>query len=242
MKKYGLIGKKLTHSFSAGYFEKKFERENLPEYSYELFEIPEIHDIEKIFRQEVSGFNVTIPYKTAIIPYLDELDESARKVGAVNVVKIDGRRKIGYNSDYTGFRESLETWLREIPDQALVLGTGGASRAVVAVLNDLDIRPVLVSRSAGEGRITYQDLDEVFIRNTSLIVNSTPLGTFPDIDQAPDIPYDLLTTDHYLYDLVYNPEVTLFMQYGLNHGATVKNGLEMLHIQAERSWEIWNDK
>ncbi len=242
MKKFGLIGKKLIHSFSAGYFEKKFQRENLSGYSYELFEIPEIEEVNKIFQQGVSGLNVTIPYKQAIIPMLDELDESASKVGAVNVVKISGDKKIGFNSDYTGFRESLVSWLETLPRQALVLGTGGASRAVVAVLNDLGITSVLVSRSAGDDRITYNDLDNSLIRDSHLIVNTTPLGTYPDTNTAADIPYHLLTEDHYLYDLVYNPEETLFMKYGRERGAAVKNGLEMLHIQAERSWEIWNQK
>jgi len=243
MRRFGLIGKRLSHSFSARFFGDKFNRENLSDHTYALFELPSIDGIKDLFDQDLAGLNVTLPYKQAIIPYLDALDPSAQKVGAVNVVKFENNRKVGYNSDYTGFRKSLESWLPgKYPEGALVLGTGGASRAVIAVLNDLGIRTTLVSRTKGKGLITYDEIDPELIGATRLIVNTTPLGMYPNVDMAPEIPYGNLSDDHFLYDLVYNPEVTLFMKKGRKQGAHTKNGLEMLYIQAERSWEIWNEK
>ncbi len=246
MKKlYGLIGFPLSHSFSGKYFDDKFKREGITDCEYRLFEIESIEKVRELFdREELRGFNVTIPYKHEIIPFLDELDHSAEKVGAVNVVKIfsDGRRK-GYNSDYYGFRTSLENWLpSEREWQALVLGTGGAARAVWAVLDDLSIPFLKVSRHKAKGDITYEDLiknHEIF-KAYSLIINTTPLGMSPHTESRPQLPYDQLNADCYLFDLIYNPSITVFMTEGSKRGAKVKNGLEMLELQAEKSWEIWN--
>lgn len=242
---FGLIGKTLKHSFSKKYFTEKFEKENISDASYELFELENIGQIQKIFDLPgLEGFNITIPYKEEIKPFLHSFDKSAEKVGAVNVVKIlKNGHKIGYNSDYYGFKTSLENWadLQKI-NQALVLGTGGASKAVIASLEDLGILPRLVSRSKNKGSLTYDDLrnDPEIVRTHKLIINCTPLGTYPDVQTRPEINYDQITTEHFLYDLVYNPEITAFMQEGINRGAKAKNGLEMLILQAEKSWEIWN--
>ncbi len=242
---FGLIGYPLGHSFSKNYFTEKFRREHTENTLYELFEIRDISEIEEVFRiPGLCGFNVTIPYKEKIIPYLHHLDPAARDIGAVNVVKIagDGTRK-GYNADYYGFKLSLERWLGCVLEmQALVLGTGGASKAVKKVLEDLDIEYMTVSRSKDKGLLTYESLhrDPSLIRTFKLIINTTPLGMSPDTGSCPDIPYDRLGPGHYLYDLVYNPPETLFMKRGKTMGAHVKNGQEMLVLQAEKSWEIWN--
>ncbi len=240
----GLIGKTLKHSFSKKYFTEKFKKENIRGYSYELYELSEINEVQKLFELEhLKGFNITIPYKQEIFPYLDHLDHSAEKIGAVNVVKInpDGS-KTGYNSDYYGFKTSLENWadIANI-NWALVLGTGGASKAVNVALNDLGIRYQIASRSPEKGNLTYEDLkdDKDLFLSHRLIINCTPLGTFPDVSSRPDLPYEWLNKSFYLYDLVYNPEETAFMKEGLKHGARAKNGLEMLELQAEKSWEIW---
>lgn len=242
---FGLIGKSLKHSFSKKYFSEKFELEKIPEAFYNLYELERIDKVNDIFSiPGLVGFNITIPYKEEIKPYLDEFDESAKKVGAVNVVKIHANgKKTGYNSDYYGFKNSLEKWadLRTIK-QALILGTGGASKAIIAALKDLEVQHIVVSRSQTDNGLTYKDLRKTpsLLKSHQLIVNCTPLGTFPDVDAKPDIDYRLLSNKHYLYDLVYNPEVTAFMKEGLDQGAFVKNGLEMLILQAEKSWEIWN--
>ncbi len=242
MRKFGLIGKKLSHSFSAGYFNTKFKNEGLEDHFYSLFEIPGIENITEIFAIEgLAGLNVTIPYKQEIIPYLSSLDRSAEKVGAVNVVKITPGGLVGYNSDFFGFQQSLMRWLNGHKiDNALVLGSGGAAKAVLAVLADMNIRATTVSRHPDEEQIGYADLNEQILRKNKLIVNTTPLGMFPETDEYPDIPYKYLDEEFFLYDLVYNPETTTFMKKGMERGARVKNGLEMLHLQADRSWEIWN--
>jgi len=242
---FGLIGKTLKHSFSKQYFTDKFQKENIKNTRYELFELDSIDEIDNLFhRPGLLGFNVTIPYKLEVIPFLDSLDESAEKVGAVNVVKITSdQTKIGYNSDYYGFKKSLENWTdtKKIKN-ALILGTGGASKAIIEVLKDIDIKINIVSRSKGKGDLTYENInnDKEFIAENRLIINCTPLGTHPNVDAKPDIQYQWLSKNHYLYDLVYNPEITSFMNEGKKYGAKVKNGLEMLVLQAEKSWEIWN--
>ncbi len=245
-RQFGLIGYPLSHSFSGKYFSEKFIRENITDAEYKLYEIETITKVENVFQiKNLKGFNVTIPYKHAIKEYLHDFDHSAEKVGAVNVVKIlpDGNR-IGFNSDYYGFRTSLEKWLPEgMNFSALVLGTGGAAKAVMAVLDDLSVQFLKVSRDKTKGDITYQELKNSpsTINSHRLIINTTPLGMSPDVDSMPDLPYRKLDNGYYLYDLIYNPEETRFMREGYKHGAHVKNGYEMLVLQAEKSWEIWND-
>ncbi len=240
-----MIGYPLSHSFSKKYFSNKFHKENITDAEYDLFEIDRIELVEEIFRkQNIRGFNVTIPYKHEIMQYLDDFDHSTKKVGAVNVVKLsDDGTKIGYNSDYYGFRMSLENWLPKFSHmKAVVLGIGGAAKAVMAVLDDMSIPFLKISRDVAKGDLTYQTLKEQpeIFSNHHLIINTTPLGMMPNISEMPDIPYDRLDEKYYLYDLIYNPAQTNFMNQGEKYGASTKNGLEMLQLQAEKSWEIWN--
>jgi shikimate dehydrogenase len=248
MDTYGLIGYPLTHSFSQRYFTEKFSREGIADSRYELFEMPDVATALPVLLQQpgLRGLNVTIPHKQAVQPYLDQLDASAQKVGAVNVIKIeaDGSRT-GYNSDYYGFRQSLESWLTELSRtaadlRALVLGTGGASKAVIAALADLGIVYKIVSRTKTPDNLTYDELTDV-INQYELLVNCSPVGTYPIIDQAPALPYDQLTDRHLLYDLVYNPAETRFMQLGRARGAAAMNGYQMLVLQAEKAWAIWQE-
>jgi len=244
--KFGLIGKTLGHSFSKKYFTEKFRKLDLHKASYELFEISNISKFPELLEKapDLRGLNVTIPYKEAIIPFLDGLDSSAKKAGAVNVINFqaDGK-KIGYNSDYYGFRKSLEKFIPAHHQlHALVLGTGGASKAVCAALKDMHIPFQIISRKSHGEILSYEELNQHgdLIENHQLIINTTPLGMSPEVNTAPDLDYDRISKEHYLFDLVYNPEETLFMQKGKLRGAKTKNGLEMLHLQAERSWDIWN--
>lgn len=244
MNVYGLIGYPLSHSFSKKYFTEKFAKEGIKDCVYENYELKTIDLFPGLIQSQenLRGLNVTIPYKQDVIPFLSSLDISAERVGAVNVIKVmqDGRL-IGFNSDYYGFRESLLKFLPEnhASMKALVLGTGGASKAVIAALEEMDIVAQYVSRTAKEGVWAYSDIDVSVLTNHQIVINTTPLGMSPKIDAAPDLPYEALTENHYLFDLVYNPEETLFMKKGLEQGANVKNGLEMLHLQAEKAWEIW---
>lgn len=247
MKLYGLIGKTLKHSFSQKYFRTKFERESIGNSDYELFELENIGQFPDLVKQHdnLKGLNVTIPYKQDVMPYLQDLEGKAKEIGAVNTIKFIGKGKlIGYNTDYWGFRLSLEKWANPPFSQyrALVLGTGGASKAIEVVLADLDISYKRVSRTSQADAITYQDLIEnpSLVASHQLIINTTPLGTSPNVDEAPPIPYDQISPGHYLYDLVYNPAETLFLKKGKGRGAQIKNGLEMLEIQAEKAWEVWN--
>ena len=247
MRLFGLIGYPLSHSFSKKYFSEKFEKEGITDARYELFELPAMEGLKDLLSQHpnLRGLNVTIPHKQAVIPYLNALDSSAEKVGAVNVIRFQQGRMTGFNSDYFGFKQSLENWLPEDKStiQALVLGSGGASKAVCAALTDLEIPYKLVSRKAGPRALSYEELQarpELLQRNR-LIVNTTPLGMSPKTDAAPPVAYEKLGPDHLLYDLVYNPAETRFMQKGKEKGARVKNGLEMLQLQAEKAWEIWNE-
>ncbi len=245
MTRYGLIGFPLAQSFSQRYFTEKFTRERIPNSRYDLFELPDIGALPALLQTPgLRGLNVTIPHKLAVIPYLDRLDSSAQKVGAVNVIRIetDGSQT-GFNSDYYGFRQSLLAWLTALNRpatglKALVLGTGGASKAVVAALTDLDIAYRYVSRSGSGNMLTYSELPGV-MADFQLIINCSPVGTYPGIDAAPALPYDQLTNRHLLYDLVYNPAETLFMKRGKEQGAATHNGLRMLELQAEKAWEIW---
>ena len=245
MKKYGLLGYPLGHSFSRNYFNQKFEAERI-DAEYLNFEIPEIKEIKNVIKEnpELNGLNVTIPYKEQVIPYLDDLDEDARLIGAVNVIKFSkglfGKVKLkGYNSDIIGFKQSIEPLLKEHHRKALILGTGGASKAVFQGLKQLGVASTFVSRKAKEYCITYEEITPKVMEQYSVIVNTTPLGMYPNVNACPDIPYDLLTSDHLLYDLLYNPDETLFMRKGKEKGAVVKNGLEMLLLQAFAAWEIW---
>lgn len=247
MKSFGLIGKKLTHSFSKKYFEDKFKKENLENHKYELFELATIEAFQNLISDNplINGLNVTIPYKQDIIPYLDRLDESATKVGAVNTVKIqfdnNESKLIGYNTDYLAFKNSLVQWIDQQELKALVLGTGGAAKAVCTALKELSIGFKQMSRDENKG-ITYEQLmdNPNFIEDHELIINTTPVGMCPEVDALPLLPYHLINKNHYLYDLVYNPEHSSFLKQGQFKGAKIKNGLEMLHLQAEYSWEIWN--
>ena len=245
MKKYGLLGYPLGHSFSRNYFNQKFEAERI-DAEYLNFEIPEIKEIKNVIKEnpELNGLNVTIPYKEQVIPYLDDLDEDARLIGAVNVIKFSkglfGKVKLkGYNSDIIGFKQSIEPLLKEHHRKALILGTGGASKAVFQGLKQLGVASTFVSRKAKEYCITYEEITPKVMEQYTVIVNTTPLGMYPTVPACPHIPYDLLTSDHLLYDLLYNPDETLFMRKGKEKGAVVKNGLEMLLLQAFAAWEIW---
>ena len=244
MKKYGLIGYPLKHSFSKQYFNNKFISESI-DATYLNFELSSIKEFPNILtdHKDLCGLNVTIPYKEQIIPYLDGL-ANAKEIGAVNVIKFDrskGKlRLIGYNSDIIGFQESIEPLLKEYHKKALILGTGGASKAVFHGLKNLNISAKFVSRTKKEDCLTYEELTPEIMNDYTVIVNATPVGMYPNVDSAPNIPYNLLTDKHLLYDLLYNPDVTLFMQRGKAQGATVKNGLEMLLLQAFHAWAIWN--
>ncbi|MDD4415444.1 MULTISPECIES: shikimate dehydrogenase family protein [Proteiniphilum] len=250
MDTYGLIGFPLKHSFSAKFFTEKFMRENI-DAEYLNFELEDILDIRRVilFNQHLKGLNVTIPYKEKVIPFLHDISPEAERIGAVNVIRIERKpgdmyyyKLTGYNTDYTGFKNSLNPILKaDVHRKALILGTGGASKAVAQALKDLNIDWTYVSRSKGDNRLTYNELTSAIILDHKLIVNASPVGTFPDVDNCPDIPYQYLTTGHLLYDLVYNPETTLFLKKGKEQGAVIKNGKEMLELQALAAWEIWNN-
>lgn len=244
---YGLVGFPLGHSFSASYFSEKFRLENT-EAEYRNFPMEVVDSVRNLVAENLNlhGFNVTIPHKQAIIPFLDKLSDAAREIGAVNVVKIfreDGKlRLFGFNTDYIGFEESLKPLLPNDCRAALVLGTGGASRAVAYALRRLGILPQFVGRRASHEVLSYDCLNADIMRNNRLIVNCTPLGMFPDTDSVPPILWSEVCSGHLLYDLVYNPEQTKFMRMGSERGARVKNGLEMLHRQAEAAWNIWTSE
>lgn len=244
MKLFGLIGFPLTHSFSEKYFSDKFRKEEIEECKYELYPLENVEDVRFLFEvnKELKGLNVTIPYKESVIEYLDDLDDIAQKIGAVNCIKIDEIQRVGYNTDYAGFRDSLKLLLKKHHTKALVLGTGGASKAVEYALNELGIQTTLVSRKEGTTELTYQQLTKEIISQHSIIINCTPVGMYPDIQLCPEIPYEFITAQHILYDLIYNPGKTLFLEKGEKQGATIKNGLQMLELQAEYAWEIWNNE
>ncbi len=242
MTKYGLIGYPLSHSFSKKYFTEKFERESILDHEYELFPIDQISQLPSLLQTETTlkGLNVTIPYKEQVIPYLDVLTEVVKEIQACNCIRILDGKLIGYNTDVIGFEKTLERKLSNHHLRALVLGTGGAAKAVHYVLKKKGIDFLEVSRVKGEGRISYQEIDEQVIASHTLIINTTPLGMYPNVEEAPDLPYHLLSDQHYLYDLVYNPAKTKFLLEGERRGAVIENGADMLVIQAEASWDIWN--
>lgn len=249
MKLYGLIGFPLSHSYSKKHFTEKFERESIQDSQYDLFEIKSAEELPSLLaaQRDLRGLNVTIPHKQAVIPYLDRLDEaSALRIGAVNTIKIypDGSTK-GFNTDYYGFKQSLSLWLEAHQVnagclRALVLGNGGASKAVIVALEDLGIAFQLVSRQGGAGVLGYEDILPATMDAHRLLINTTPLGMYPNVESCPPLPYEQIGKGHFLYDLVYNPEETLFMKKGAEQGAATHNGLKMLILQAEKAWSIWN--
>ncbi|MCO6489113.1 MAG: shikimate dehydrogenase [Phaeodactylibacter sp.] len=243
---YGLIGYPLSHSFSRRYFNEKFRQEKMSGHHYELFPLEDIGELPALLaaHPNLKGLNVTIPYKQQVMAYLDELSEGAAAVGAVNTIKIREGKLTGYNTDVYGFEQSLRLFLEESNAaaglQALVLGTGGAAKAVVYVLARMGIPYRMVSRREAPGQLIYQELNETLMQDFRLIVNTTPLGMSPKVETCPDIPFQHLGPKHLLFDLVYNPGETAFMARGKRRGAAARNGLQMLHLQAEKAWEIWN--
>ncbi|MUU78145.1 shikimate dehydrogenase family protein [Winogradskyella endarachnes] len=241
--KFGLLGRDISYSFSRGYFAKKFENENLP-HSYVNFDLQTIEELKTIIKNthNLKGINVTIPYKEQVIPLLDKLNKTAKEIGAVNTIRFTKKNKlVGYNTDFYGFKNSLQPHIQAHHKKALILGTGGASKAIAYALKKLKIQFDFVSRSHKKGvTFSYSDLTEAIVSEYTIIINCTPIGTFPNVEACPDIPYKGLTKYHILYDLIYNPEQTKFLNHGFIKGATTINGLEMLKLQAEKSWEIWH--
>jgi shikimate dehydrogenase len=242
---FGLLGKNISYSFSRGYFAKKFEVLDLKKHEYKNFDIQDIADFPFIIKKELflKGMNVTIPYKEEIIQHLDILDKTAKEIGAVNTIKFTKRGNLkGYNTDVVGFENSISPYLNAHHKFALILGTGGASKAVAYALKKNKIQYKFVSRNPfGKEQISYEDLTKDVVSKYHVIVNCTPIGTSPDIHLSPNIPYQFLTAQHLLFDLIYNPEISAFLAKGKEKGASIKNGYEMLEMQAEESWRIWNE-
>ncbi|BDQ10852.1 shikimate dehydrogenase family protein [Sediminibacterium sp. TEGAF015] len=242
MQLYGLLGYPLTHSFSQRYFTEKFSQLGLTAFYYQNFAIPSIEQFPQLLVDNpfLNGFNVTIPYKKQIIPFLHEMNEAVREMGACNCVHIKNGKLNGFNTDIIGFEQSLLPFLKPSHTNALILGTGGAAAAVAYVLRKLQISYLFVSRNTDNQTIQYNQVDAELLKKYTLIINTSPVGQFPDIAAAPAIPYKALGLHHHLFDLIYNPETTRFMELGMQQGATVQNGYEMLVLQAEESWRIWN--
>lgn len=242
--KFGLLGKNISYSFSRKYFLEKFQELGLKDYKYNNFDIPEIEEFPFLLyhrEDEFRGINVTIPYKESVIRYLNEVDEDAQKIGAVNTIKVTNNNElVGYNTDFYGFKNSIQPLLKSNHKKALILGTGGASKAIAYAFDKMNIEYKFVSRKVTEGMFLYSMLNEQMMEEYTVIVNCTPLGTYPNIDETPNIPFQFITNKHLLFDLIYNPAETKFLREGRNRGAIIKNGLEMLELQAEKSWEIWN--
>lgn len=241
-KLFGLIGYPLSHSFSKHYFTQKFQREGIADCVYELFPIEQIELFPELVSDhpDFKGLNVTIPYKEKVLPYLSELSEAVKEIGACNCIKIQNGTLIAYNTDVVGFEESLKPLLKSHHTKALVLGTGGAAKAVVWVLKKLGIEYSYVSRRSGEGVLSYDQINEEMLHRYPLIINTTPLGMQPNTDTKPSLPYEAISSEHLCYDLVYNPVTTSFLAEADKRGATIKNGQEMLELQAEAAWAIWN--
>ena len=242
-KRFGLLGRNISYSFSKGYFSEKFANENFEGHSYENFDIATIDEFPEIIsnNKDLKGLNVTIPYKEAIIPYLQKLSKKAAQIGAVNTIKITKKGNLkGYNTDYFGFKKSLEPLLQTHHKKALILGTGGASKGVAFALEELDIPYTFVSRESKENSIDYELINATTFDNYQIIINATPVGTSPNTDACPDLPYEFFTAKHIAYDLIYNPAETLFLKKAAAQGAQTKNGLDMLIFQAEKAWKIWN--
>ena len=244
MRKFGLIGKNIAYSFSKSYFKEKFELEQITDAHYENFDIQDISEFKTILKNnpELKGLNVTIPYKEQVIPFLDKLNKKAAAIGAVNTIKVSKKGKlIGYNTDYYGFKKSIEPHLRLHHKKALILGTGGASKAIAYALERLHISTEFVSRNKSAiATYSYESLSKELLSEFTIIINCTPLGTHPNTDACPYIPYEFITDMHLLYDLIYNPAETKFLEKGKAKGAMTCNGLMMLHLQAEKAWKIWN--
>lgn len=244
-RRFGLVGRNIDYSFSKDYFTERFRRDQPSDYSYENFDISEVSLFPHIIANnpDLAGLNVTIPYKESVIPFLDKLSRKAQQIGAVNVIRFTKKRKLkGYNSDHYGFRKSLEPLLQPHHKKALILGTGGASKAVAFALDELDILYTFVSRESKENTITYERINATTFDNYQIFINCTPLGTSPNTEAFPSIPYAFFTEKHIAYDLIYNPAETQFLKRAKKKGAIVKNGLEMLVLQAEKAWKIWNKK
>jgi len=238
MKTFGLVGKSLSHSFSSQYFSEKFYKENITNCQYLNFEIDDISNVKKLISEnDILGLNITVPYKTSIIPFLDGVSDESKEINAVNAVKVVNGKLYGFNTDIIGFKKSISPIL-DNRKTALVLGNGGSSKSVQYVLNNLDINFKVVSRNT---KLDYQHVDKEIMETTDVIINCTPLGMYPETESYPKIPYDFLNSKHLLFDLVYNPKQSKFLTFGLAKNCIVKNGLEMLHIQAEESWNIWNN-
>lgn len=238
---YGLVGKTLKHSFSQAYFSEKFEKENLNA-DFQNFELPTIDSFPDLIRNHpnIKGLSITIPYKETILPFLDAVDPEALEIGSVNSVQVKNGYTKGFNTDVIGFKSSIKPFLEHGMERALILGTGGASKAVAYALRQIGLDVMYVSRTPKADQLGYSDINENVIKAFRLIVNTTPLGMYPDVESYPDLPYKHITGTHLLYDLTYNPALTAFLGHGKQRGAAVINGLSMLHIQAEASWEIWN--
>lgn len=243
MKRYGLIGYPLTHSFSQKFFSEKFLRDQFSDHVYDNFPIKDISELKQIINShpDLCGLNVTIPYKKAVLEFLDEQSPAVQSMGACNCIKISHGKLSGYNTDVIGFEKSLRPFLKPDHSAALILGTGGAAAAVAFVFDQLNISYLFVSRTKGVNTINYQEIDQDIMDTHHLIVNTTPLGMYPGVEEHPPLPYEWMTSKHHCYDLIYNPAETSFLKKAAAHHATVQNGAEMLIIQAEESWRIWNE-
>ncbi len=240
--RFGLVGRDISYSFSQGYFTNKFSKLQLENHSYENFDINKIEAFEDIIRlnKDLKGLNVTIPYKEAVIPYLNDLDSQAKQIGAVNTIKFTPQGLKGYNTDAYGFRKSLEPHLKKHHKKALILGTGGASKAIAFVFEEMGLDFSFVSRNPSKDQFSYANLTSQILQEYLVIVNCTPLGTYPEVEKKPDIPYQYLSSKHFLFDLIYNPEKSAFLKKGELRNASICNGFTMLELQAEKAWEIWN--
>jgi len=241
---FGLIGYPLTHSFSKNYFTEKFKKEAIENCRYENFQLADVGDLPKIINDhpDLRGFNVTIPYKESVLQFLDESDQLVKRIGACNCVKVIDGKLIGYNTDVIGFKKALLNKFDPSHKNALILGTGGAAKAVEFVLRTLEVQYRYVSRYPSVRNLSYEQLTPHLMEQNTLIINTTPLGMYPKIAEAPPLPYHLITQNHFLFDLIYNPEKTLFLKKGEEQGATIQNGSDMLVYQAEESWRIWNEQ
>lgn len=243
IEKYGLIGKNISYSFSKQYFTDKFEQENLPNFSYENFDISDINQLQSIVAETLylKGLNVTIPYKESVFPFLDKIDKKALAIGAVNTIKITKKQKLkGYNTDYYGFKKAIKPYLKPHHKKALILGTGGASKAVAYALHTLEIEYKFVSRNPKTEQLSYEDLNSEIFNEYHIVINCTPLGTFPNIAEFPPLPYSFFTNKHLAFDLIYNPAETSFLQKAKEFKSETLNGYQMLIFQAEKAWRIWN--
>ena len=239
---FGLIGQNISYSYSKKHFSEKFKQLNLKNCRYENFDIPNLENFEKIiYSNNIKGLNVTIPFKRKIIPFLDSIDVDAKKIGAVNTIKINSKKKlIGYNTDYIGFIKSIKPFLQKNHKKAIILGTGGASKAIIYALHILNISTVNVSRNTNKGDISYKELDSNKMKECQIIINCSPVGTFPKINKCPEIPYEHINESHICFDLIYNPRETKFLKESKKRSGVTINGEKMLKIQAEESWKIWN--